>query len=259
MSEPAALLAADALEIEIGGTRVTHRLTMALQPGECWCLLGRNGVGKTTLLHTLAGLRSPRDGSVRLDGEPLQRLPRRRVAQRLGILLQQHNDSFPASVTETVLQGRHPYLRAWQWESAADRRLIADLLERLELQHLCTRNVQSLSGGERQRVAIATLLAQQTDVLLLDEPVNHLDVRHRLELLQQLTTECRQRGRALMMSLHDVNLAARFCDHALLLLGDGRVRSGLIDDIIDVATLQSLYGYPFVEVETPSGCVWLPR
>ena len=259
MTDATALLESSALDVEIGDLQVANHLDIALKPGECWCLLGRNGVGKTTLLHTLAGLRSARGGQLRLGGRPLAQLSRRQIAQQLGILLQHQTDSFPASVTETVLQGRHPYLRAWQWESAADRQLVATLLEQLELTSLAARNVQTLSGGERQRVAIATLLAQQSDVLLLDEPANHLDVRHRMELLQMLTGDSRRHGRTLMMSLHDINLAARFCDHALLLLGDGRALSGRIGDILDVATLEVLYDYPFTAFETSSGHVWLPR
>jgi iron complex transport system ATP-binding protein len=215
-------------------------------------------VGKTTLLHTLAGLRAS-TGCITLDGQPLQQLKRKQIARRVGILLQQQSDSFPASVRETVLQGRHPHLHAWQWETAHDQRLVTSLLLQLELQHLQHRNVQTLSGGERQRVAIATLLAQQTDVLLLDEPVNHLDVKHRLALLNALDSDYRARGCALLMSLHDINLAARFCDHALLLLGDGELLQGRVDDILDIPTLEAVYGYPLMEIDTPAGRAWLPR
>lgn len=259
MSEDTILLRSSGLDVEVGGLTVARDLDLELRRGQCWCLLGRNGVGKTTLLHTLAGLRDSRAGCIRLDGQPLQQLKRKQVARRLGILLQQQSDSFPASVRETVLQGRHPYLHAWQWETAHDHRLVTSLLQQLELEHLQERNVQTLSGGERQRVAIATLLAQQTDALLLDEPVNHLDVKHRLALLNALDSDYRARGCAVLMSLHDINLAARFCDHALLLLGDGEVRQGKVDDILDIPTLEAVYGYPLVQIDTPAGRAWLPR
>lgn len=259
MSEDTALLHCTGLTVEINGLPVVRGLDLNLYPGQCWCLLGRNGVGKTTLLHTLAGLREPLDGTIRLGKQPLHSLTRKQVAQRLGILFQHQGDSFPASVIETVLQGRHPYLHAWQWETAHDHRLVRELLLQLELQHLQQRNVQTLSGGERQRVAIATLLAQQTNVLLLDEPVNHLDMKHRLDLLNALGRDCRAQGRTALMSLHDINLAARFCDHALLLLGDGKIRQGPVNELLDSPTLEALYGYPLTEITTATGRAWLPR
>jgi iron complex transport system ATP-binding protein len=259
MSDDDTLLSSTGLDVEIGGLPVAHNLDLELRRGQCWCLLGRNGVGKTTLLHTLAGLRNACSGTVRLCGQPLQQMTRRQIARRLAILLQHQSDSFPASVRETVLQGRHPHLHAWQWETANDQRLTTELLQQLELEALQERNVQTLSGGERQRVAIAALLAQQTDVLLLDEPVNHLDVKHRLAVLEALDSDYRAQGRALIMSLHDINLAARFCDHALLLFGNGAMRHGPVEEIVDAATLEDLYGYPLVEVKTSAGRAWLPR
>lgn len=259
MSDSPALLNCIGLTVEIDGLTVVRNLDLALRPGQCWCLLGRNGVGKTTLLHALAGLRPTRSGTLQLGGQPLHGLSRKQIAQRLGILLQHHNDSFPASVRETVLQGRHPYLHAWQWETSQDHQLVTALLRKLALENLQARNVQTLSGGERQRVAVATLLAQQTSVLLLDEPVNHLDVKHRLGLLGTLDSDYRAQGCAVLLSLHDINLAVRFCDHALLLLGDGEVRQGPVDEILDVPTLEAVYGYPLIELETPGGRAWLPR
>ncbi len=258
MTEPMPLLSAEALTVEVGDTRIVQDWSFRLRARQSWCLLGGNGAGKTTLLHTLAGLRAPRSGGLFLNNTPLGELNRRQIARRLAILLQHQHDSFPASVSETVAQGRHPYLRAWQWESAADQALVADLLSQLELRALQTRNVQTLSGGERQRVAIATLLAQQTDILLLDEPLNHLDVKHRLRLLALLQRDYCASGRALLMSLHDVNLAIRFCSHALLLLGDGEIRQGPIAAVLDAPTLERLYGHPMLEIETPVGRAWLP-
>ena len=259
MNERPALLSCTGLEVAINGVSVVSNLNLELRPGQSWCLLGRNGVGKTTLLHTLAGLRPAQGGSLLLGGRPLHQVSRKQIAQKLGILLQQQTDSFPASVRETVLQGRHPFLHAWQWEGAGDQQLVTTVLRELELEALQSRNVQTLSGGERQRVAVATLLAQQTDLLLLDEPVNHLDVKHRLELLHMLNTDYRARGCATMLSLHDINLAARFCDHALLLFGKGEFRQGRMDEVLDLQTLEALYGYPLMELDTPAGKAWLPR
>ena len=259
MTEAATLLQCSQLDVTIDGLVITRGLDLTIAAGQCWCLLGRNGSGKTTLLHTLAGLRAPAGGSIRLGESPLPSLSRRQVAQKLSILFQDQSDSFPVTVREKVLQGRHPYLHAWQWEGPDDHRIVREILEKLELEALRERNIQTLSGGERQRVAIATLLAQQTGLRLLDEPTNHLDLNHRLNLLHRLVSEARNNGRGMLMSLHDINLATRFCDHAVLLMGDGDVRHGVINDILDSPVLEALYGYPLEEVETTTGRAWLPR
>jgi iron complex transport system ATP-binding protein len=260
MNNPStALLECSGLDIDIGGTQVTRQLNLRIEAGQCWCVLGRNGSGKTTLLHTLAGLRPARQGQIYLKGEAQSSLGRRQVAQQLGILFQTQTDSFPATVLEHVMQGRHPHLHTWQWESAGDQSIALATIEQLGLSELQARNIQTLSGGERQRVAIATLLTQQTEILLLDEPSNHLDLHHRLSLLDKLVANCKRAGQSVLMSLHDINLAARVSDHALLLLGDGRVAYGPIDEVLNSQQLEALYGHPLEEFQTAAGRAWLPR
>ncbi|HED18471.1 MAG TPA: ABC transporter ATP-binding protein [Gammaproteobacteria bacterium] len=245
--------------MEVGDVTVALSLELDIQAGQCWCLLGCNGIGKTTLLHTLAGLRVPAAGRIDLNGTPFKQLKRRHIARQLGVLFQNSEDSFPASVFETVLQGRHPHLHSWQWETDKDREIASGALTRLDLGALKNRNVQTLSGGERQRVAIATLLAQQTRLLFLDEPTNHLDLRHSLDILDMLRAECRDKGKAVLIVLHDINLAARFADHILLLLGDGEARSGSKQEILDTALLERLYGCRLIELETHTGTAWVPE
>ncbi len=259
MSDPSQLLKCSNLDVDVGGLVVTRGLEITVQGGQCWCILGRNGVGKTTLLHTLAGLRPATSGSIRLSGTPLPGLSRRLVAQRLGVVFQNYEDNFPASVFESVLQGRHPHLRSWQWESAEDHRIAERAMAQLGLEGYETRNIQTLSGGERQRVSIATLLAQEPDLLLLDEPLNHLDLHHRLQVLETLVSHCRETHRALLMVLHDINLAARFADHALLLLGNGESRRGNKEQILRTVVLERLYGHPLIRIDTPRGPAWLPQ
>jgi len=256
---PESLLSCTGINIQVGNVTVALGFDLDIQAGQCWCLLGCNGIGKTTLLHTLAGLRAPAAGHVDLNGTPINQLKRRHIARQLGVLFQNSEDSFPATVFETVLQGRHPHLHSWQWESAKDHQIASDALTRLDLGALENRNIQTLSGGERQRVAIATLLAQQTGLLLLDEPTNHLDLRHSLDILDMLRAECRDERKAVLMVLHDVNLAARFADHILLLFGDGETRSGSKQEILDTALLERLYGRRLIEIETPTGTVWVPE
>ncbi|WJW75146.1 ABC transporter ATP-binding protein [Thiohalobacter sp. IOR34] len=245
------------LGVEIGGKWICRDTDLAFAPGQCWALLGRNGSGKTTLLHTLAGLRPPAAGEVRLDSRPLAVWPRRPLAQRLGLLLQDSHDAFPATVMETALMGRHPHLSNWGWETAADRAIARRSLARLGLEEMAKREVHSLSGGERRRLALATLLTQDPQLLLLDEPTNHLDLAHQIQCLR-LFRELAAEGRTVLMVLHDINLAARFADHVLLLDG-GRIETGPLEALFDAERLGRVFGHPLRAIETGDGQrLWLP-
>jgi len=256
LAEP--LLRTRALGVEIGGQTVCRELDLVLQPGQSWAVLGRNGTGKTTLLHTLAGLRPAMAGTIELEGRPLARLGRRDVARRLGLLTQESNDLFPVRVLETVLIGRHPHLPPLAWEGDAELAMARRALADVGLEGLEQRDIRSLSGGERRRLSIATLLLQEPRIALLDEPANHLDVAHLVGLLGLLRERTAGLGGVQMMVLHDVNLALRFCDHALLLFEDGTTASGPLDEVIDAATLARLYGHPLAAVDGPHGRAWLP-
>jgi iron complex transport system ATP-binding protein len=238
------LLFADALSAQVGGMQVCRGLTFTLRAGERWALLGRNGIGKTTLLHVLAGLHPPHSGTVYLQGTPMQRLSRRQIARRLGLLPQDSLDALPATVLETALIGRHPHLPAWQWESQDDIARTREALAQVELEAMAERSIDSLSGGERRRLAIATLLAQAPRLYLLDEPTNHLDLRYQVGLLDLLARRAAADGGALLMSLHDLNLAARFATHALLLLGGGDALAGPVEDLLVPEVLSRVYRHP---------------
>jgi iron complex transport system ATP-binding protein len=252
------LLTAETLRVEIAGKRIGGDLSLAVEPGQCWAVLGANGAGKTTLLHTLAGLRAPAAGCIRLDGRPLAQMPARDAARRLGILLQETSDPFPATVLETALIGRHPHLGPWQWEGERDRAAARAALAEVELEGLEGRQVETLSGGERRRLALATLLVQDPAVYLLDEPTNHLDLHHQIRLLGRLRERARAGEGALVMALHDVNLAARFCDHALLLFADGEVLQGPADELLQPGHLTCLYHHPIELVEHGGRRAFLP-
>ncbi len=242
-------LIAEKLTVEIAGKRVCRSLDLSVGSGQCWALLGGNGAGKTTLLYTLAGLRPAAGGVVRLQGAPLAALSRRAVARRLGILLQDSQDAFPATVWETALMGRHPFLAPWEREGEADRARARQALHTVALDGLEQRQVQTLSGGERRRLAIATILVQEPELLLLDEPTNHLDLHHQIAALAHVVELATTRGRGALMSLHDVNLAARFCSHALLLFGDGKTAQGPAEQVLTCAHLERLYGHTMGAVE----------
>lgn len=252
------MLSTQQLTVDIGGKRVCSALELALQPGQRWGLLGINGVGKTTLLHTLAGLRPATSGEILWDGAPITSLPPRRRAQALGVLFQAEDDAFPGTVLETVLMGRHPWLGRWQWEGEDDRTRAHTALDQVGLSGFEGRPLDTLSGGERRRVELATLLTQAPQLYLLDEPSNHLDPHHQMALLGLLARRVTEHGKALLMTLHDINLATRFCDHLLLLFGDGEWRGGPVAEVLDSATLSRLYGHPMLAVDGPRGPVYLP-
>lgn len=216
---------------------------MALSAGDFLAVLGQNGAGKSLTMHTLAGLRPPTAGRVRLDDRDLDTLRRREVAVRLALLPQDADDVFPATVLETVLIGRHPHLGAFAWESSADLEIARAALERVGLAGFAGRDVGTLSGGERRRVAIAQVLTQAPAAYLLDEPTNHLDPQHQLQVLGLFAGEA-ARGRVVVATLHDANLAARFANRCLLLYGDGRWRAGPAGDLLNEASLSELYETP---------------
>jgi iron complex transport system ATP-binding protein len=227
---------------------LVHGLEVEAHGGELIAILGRNGVGKTLTLHTLAGLRAPAAGRVELDGRPLADWSHRERAQRLALLLQLTDDPFPSTVLETALIGRHPHLPFWQWEDDADFACARAALASVGLDGLAARPVDSLSGGERRRLDVATLLAQDAPTCLLDEPTNHLDPRHRNEVLAIFRARADAGGLAIA-ALHDATLAARVADKALLLFGDGRWQFGEAATILSGANLSALYEVPVGELE----------
>ena len=256
MSAP--LMALDGLCVDVPERADGDPLGCRFEGGQSWAVLGPNGAGKTTLLMTLAGLRTPRRGRILLEGTDLNRLPRRRIAQRLGVLFQHHHDGFPATVLETALMGRHPHLRAWELEHADDVRAAEAALARVDLLALAERSVQTLSGGERQRLAFATLLTQDPTLLLLDEPTNHLDLHHQIAMLELIGQEVAA-GRCAVMATHDINLAARYCSHVLLLYPDGRACWGSTDIMLSVPALEQLYRQPLATGTVDDLPVFLPR
>jgi iron complex transport system ATP-binding protein len=250
-----AYLATHELGVEAGTRNLVDELTATFAPGEFIAILGQNGSGKTLTLHTLAGLRPAAAGSVSLDGEPISTLPRRKVARRIGVLLQDVEESFTTTAFESVLIGRHPHLAPWQWEGREDERAARQALEQMDLSDFADRRTDTLSGGEQRRVAIAGLLAQEPDVYLVDEPTNHLDPHHQLAVLT-LLRDLASRGATIIASLHDPTLAARFADRVLLLFGDGGWRLGAAAEVLTADTLSELYSTPILELKAGSRSVF---
>lgn len=232
------------LSVQIGAVTVVEQLTLHFECGQRWGLLGPNGVGKTTLLNTLAGLHAPSAGDVFLHGQSLFAMPRSRIARQLGMLTQHSDYAFEASVAQTAMVGRHPYLKAWQRESVADHQRVNAALAELDLSHLAARSCMRLSGGEARRLALATVLVQDPQVLLLDEPSNHLDPAHQVRVLNVVAQRVHGQQRLAIMAMHDVNLATCYCSHVLLMYGDGEWEAGRADELLEPARLSRLYGCP---------------
>ena len=232
------------LRIEIGDVVVCRDFCTTFLPGQVWTILGPNGVGKSTLLRTLAGLYQPIAGQVSFDGQPLADIPRRKRARQIGILFQDHADVFPLTVMETVLTGRHPWCSPLQGESALDLERVDQVLGQVGLNGFQDRNLFSLSGGERRRVDLAASAVQDSAVVLLDEPSNHLDPRHQVTLLGGMIDEWRRARRTVVMVLHDINLAVRFSDYLVFLYGDGKASHGLVAEMATEGHFSRLYDQP---------------
>lgn len=248
----APLLSCSQLDIAVAGRQLVRDLSLHVPRGSVTCLLGCNGAGKTLTLHTLCGLRDPGRGDILIEQRSLTQWPRRLLAQHLGLLTQTTEDPFPSTVLETVLVGRHPHIDFWQWENDNDRSIARAALGAVDLPDFESRDIATLSGGERRRVAIATLLTQNPDLLLLDEPINHLDPHHQLDTLRLLRAKA-DAGHGVIMSLHDAGLAARFCDQALLLFGNGEWLCGPTADVLTQATITRLYDVPVREISWEGG------
>ena len=243
------------LDVSIGGRAVCRGFDFLVEPGSRWAVLGVNGAGKTTLLTTLAGLRPAAAGNILLNGHSLATLTPRARAQQMGLMLQDDHDDPEITVLETALLGRLPHLNWWQVESEQDEKIAHEALAAVGLDAMSERRAATLSGGERRRLAVAALISQQSELLLLDEPTSHLDIHQQFALLDLLTALPQ---RTLVMTLHDVNLAARYCTHVLMLFGDGDACAGPVGQMLSPEVLSKLYRHPVAVTETPHGRLYFP-
>ena len=216
-------------------------VSVRIAPGSLTGLLGPNGCGKTTLLKLLAGVLKPELGSVRLGDREIRTLSPRALAQQIAVVPQETHPAFDFTVMEMVLMGRHPHLGAFQLEGPADIAIAREAMTATGITHLAGRAYMTLSGGEKQRVVIASALAQQPKVLLLDEPTASLDLGYQLEVAALLRQLSREQDVTMVMATHDLNLAASMCD-TLALLRDGRLLGhGPTDEVLTAAMVRQLY------------------
>ncbi|MER5627450.1 ABC transporter ATP-binding protein [Streptosporangium sp. NPDC002544] len=244
-------LVAEGLTLGYGDRVVVESLDLVVPPGEITVIVGANACGKSTLLRSLSRLLAPREGHVVLDGRQVHRMPAKELARTLGLLPQSPVAPEGITVLDLVGRGRHPHQGIFSRWNDKDDAAVAAALEATQTTDLADRAVDELSGGQRQRAWIAMALAQQTDLLLLDEPTTFLDASHQVEVLDLLTDLNHTRGTTIVMVLHDLNLAARYADN-LIALADGRLHaSGTPAEVLTEDSVRTVFGLDSRIIEDP--------
>jgi iron complex transport system ATP-binding protein len=234
-----AAMRADAVSVTLGGRHVLADVTLEVNAGEVLALVGPNGAGKTTLLSVLSGEREPSSGRVTIDDRELGSLSALELARRRSVLTQENQLSFPFRVDQIVEMGRSPWARTPQLED--DDRVLELAMSRTDIAGLTARRFTELSGGERARVSLARVLAQDTGIVLLDEPIAALDLRHQEDVLR-LVSDLAAEGRAIVIVLHDLSLAGAFADR-IGLVSEGRlVALGSPHEVLTASAISSVYG-----------------
>ena len=252
------MLRCNDLTLAVPGRVLCRGLTLHVEPGQMWAVLGRNGTGKSTLIHTLAGLAAAESGHIELDGRPLSAWSAKSRALALGVLLQIEEGAYWGTVAEYVLLGRYPHGNGWKGTTREDRDEAQAALDAVGMAELAARKFATLSGGERQRARIAQILAQRPRVFLLDEPLQHLDLAHQGRLLTLIGARARERRESAVMVLHEPLWIGRSCTHAVILAGDGTAEAGPADVVLTRERLEHAYGCTLREVADGEGRCFVP-
>ncbi|MDY4325905.1 Fe(3+) dicitrate ABC transporter ATP-binding protein FecE [Pectobacterium brasiliense] len=223
-----------------GNKRILDGLSLSLPSGKITALLGPNGCGKSTLLKCFAKLLTPESGVIQLNGKPLSAFSARQLSRHLALLPQQHLTPEGITVRDMVAYGRSPWLSLWGRLSPDDRQRVQLAMEKTHIVDLADKRLTDLSGGQRQRAFLAMLLAQDTPVVLLDEPTTYLDINHQVELMK-LLRELNQAGKTVVTVLHDLNQASRYCDHLVMLSGGRVMAQGSPHEVMKPALLQQVF------------------
>lgn len=239
---PEPTLRAEAVTLGYDGRTVVEELTVGLPPGRITVIVGANACGKSTLLRGMSRLLTPRGGAVLLDGTSIHRYPAKELARRVGLLPQSPVAPDAVTAVDLVTRGRYPHQGFFQQTTQQDRDAVAEAMVVTGTLDLAGRPVDELSGGQRQRVWIAMALAQQTDILLLDEPTTYLDIAHQIEVLDLITDLNRNRGTTIVLVLHDVNLASRYADHLIAMKDGAVVAEGAPDAILTAERVREVFG-----------------
>jgi len=221
---------------------VLQNISFRVEKGEFVGVIGPNGSGKTTLLKILYRLLAPQKGEILFELVPLKKMDRTDIAKRVAVVAQETHLLFPFTVLETVLMGRSPYLKNLVFESEKDLEIAKKAMEWTKILPFSERPLDELSGGERKRVFIARALAQEPEVILLDEPTANLDIHHQIDFLDLIVALNRERGLTIVMASHDMNMASEFCDRLILLQGGRIYQMGTPEEVITRENIENVYG-----------------
>lgn len=251
MTDTVARLRGEALTLAYGKKTIAESLNVTIPDGHFTAIIGPNGCGKSTLLRTLSRLMTPVHGHVYLDGEEIQRYASKEVARRVGLLAQNATTPGDISVQELVARGRYPHQPLFTRWRQEDEDAVQNAMQATGIVNLAGQSVDTLSGGQRQRAWIAMVLAQDTSIMLLDEPTTWLDISHQIDLLELLSELNRERGYTLAAVLHDLNQACRYATH-LIALRDGKiVAEGAPKEIVTSALIEAVYGLRCMIIDDP--------
>jgi len=223
---------------------VLRNVDLCVQKGEMVGLIGPNGAGKTTLIRLLSGILDAGQGDVQLDGTDTRRLKRSAIAREVAVVPQQLDVPFAYKVEQVVALGRTPFMKPWSDFSQKDRDVVLRTMHAVGIGSLATRCFTDLSGGERQKVVLAMALAQETGLLLLDEPTAHLDINHQVEILELLTAINQRRGLTILAAMHDLNLASAYFQRLVLLKSGAIMADGSPDRVLTASTIEAAYSVP---------------
>jgi iron complex transport system ATP-binding protein len=252
------ILQASNISLSFNNNVILNALNIRIDAGKLVGLIGPNGAGKTSLLRILANLQTPDNGEVQLEGENLQDIPRKQLAQSIGYLEQGAPAHWPLQVRRLIELGRLPYLSPWGKLSSHDRDIVDRAIDQAEVGHLSDRIISTLSGGERLRVLIARMFATEPNIILADEPIAALDPYHQLHIMELLRDHC-DRGGSAVVVMHDLNMAARFCHHLTLLHHGHIVSEGTPEQVLQPQQLRDVYGIHAELQQHASGLTILPQ
>lgn len=244
-------LRGEQLTLAYGKKTIAENLNVTIPDGHFTAIIGPNGCGKSTLLRTLSRLMTPTQGHVFLDGEHIQHYASKEVARRIGLLAQNATTPGDITVQELVARGRYPHQPLFTRWREEDERAVAKAMQATGVTNLASQSVDTLSGGQRQRVWIAMVLAQETAIMLLDEPTTWLDISHQIDLLELLSELNRQQGYTLAAVLHDLNQACRYATHLIALKEGKIVAEGAPGEIVSAELIEQVYGLKCMIIEDP--------
>lgn len=240
------MLEAKNVSVNYGKRHAVVDVSLRVSQGDMTAIVGANGAGKSSLLRALNGVIQPSNGEILLDGEPLTFFTRRAIGRRIAVVTQEALLAFPVSVLEYVLGGRYAWSGSGAWESEHDLEIAFEVLRQTELEYFSARLMNELSGGERQRAVLARALATEAKILLLDEPTANLDLAHQASMLQLVRAHCDERAAAAVIVTHDINLAAEFANHVVLLKSGHMIAAGkprevlteeLLSEVLEIKVL----------------------